>query len=408
MLECLKLSQRFLSLSSFFWILFFFKVIIAVSRFPWYVHWSNYYYFLKNFLLLFNYSCMPWILVSSSRSGWMFISSFCSKSLIAVPVSFPSVLVPCIFSFISLFIAFTFSSILWPYSANSVSFLITSVLNCASDKLAICLYFFLELWSVLSFEPYFLSWRTCYGSKGWSLINWPGWGNPSSLDCDAVCGGGSEREHCHLLRSRPAFSHSPATHNQIGPLWCCFPSGWACARSRPLWVSPLNSPMRLGVSPTSTSTPTSVFSLWFEALFPCAGTLGCTVFLLPSCSSWFICMWMWDCPVHNPPPGWVHQLPSCLPCPPAPPFPRSSQPGCPSPPLLPVGMDVSCLSPWLLDFHTVLFSVSSGCCLFLNLLLSFWLCKEAKCVYLCLHLGWKFKKIILDIPLLPKAHSDEK
>ena len=30
--------------------------------------------------------------------------------------------------------------------------------------------------------------------------------------------------------------------------------------------------------------------------------------LLPSCSSWFICMRMWDCPVHNPPPHW-HQPP---------------------------------------------------------------------------------------------------
>ena len=38
----------------------------------------------------------------------MFISSFCSKSLIWVPVSFPSLLVPCIFFFISLWIVFTF------------------------------------------------------------------------------------------------------------------------------------------------------------------------------------------------------------------------------------------------------------------------------------------------------------
>ena len=41
-------------------------------------------------------------------------------------------------------------------------------------------------------------------------------------------------------------------------------------------------------------------------------------------------------------------------------------PGCPSPPLLPVWMNVSSLTPWLLDFHTVQFSVSSGCFLFLN------------------------------------------
>ena len=100
-----------------------------------------------------------WILVSSFCSSWMFISSFCSKSLIWVPVSFPSLLVPYTFSFISLFIAFAFSSTFQRYSYISVSILNTSVLNSASDRLAIfssvsCT-FFLELWSVLSFGPYF-------------------------------------------------------------------------------------------------------------------------------------------------------------------------------------------------------------------------------------------------------------
>ena len=41
-------------------------------------------------------------------------------------------------------------------------------------------------------------------------------------------------------------------------------------------------------------------------------------------------------------------------------------PGCPTLPLLPVWMNVSSLSPWLLDFHTVQFYVSSGWFLFLN------------------------------------------
>ena len=48
-----------------------------------------------------------------------------------------------------------------------------------------------------------------------------------------------------------------ATHNQTGTLWCWFPSGWACARPRPLWVSPTTSPVRLGVSPAAAPTPTS-------------------------------------------------------------------------------------------------------------------------------------------------------
>ena len=54
-------------------------------------------------------------------------------------------------------------------------------------------------------------------------------------------------------------------------------------------------------------------------------------------------------------------------------------------------MNVSSLTPWLWDIHTVWFSVSSGCFLFLNVLLSFFgLCEEAQCIYLCLHLGRKF------------------
>ena len=72
-----------------------------------------------------------------------------------------------------------------------------------------------------------------------------------------------------------------ATHNQTGPLWCWFPSGCACACSRPLWVSPTSSPVRLGVSPAAASTPTGVFNQRFEALFPCAGALGCVVCFAP-------------------------------------------------------------------------------------------------------------------------------
>ena len=45
---------------------------------------------------------------------------------------------------------------------------------------------------------------------------------------------------------------------------------------------------------------------------------------------------------------------------------ESSPPSCPSPPLLLGWMNVSSLTLWLSDFHTVRFSVSSGCFLFLN------------------------------------------
>ena len=70
---------------------------------------------------------------------------------------------------------------------------------------------------------------------------------------------------------------------------------------------------------------------------------------------------------------------------------RPLHPCCLSLPLLPVWMNVSSLTPWLLDFYTVWFSGSTGYFLFLNWLLSFWLCEEEKCICLCLHLGRKSK-----------------
>ena len=57
--------------------------------------------------------------------------------------------------------------------------------------------------------------------------------------------------------------------------------GWACARSRPLWVSPMNSSVRLGVSPAAASTPMGVFNQRFEALFPRTGALSFAVCFAP-------------------------------------------------------------------------------------------------------------------------------
>ena len=118
-----------------------------------------------------------------------------------------------------------------------------------------------------------------------------------------------------------------------------------------------------------------VFNQRLEVLFPRAGALGCTVclapppFLLvylcanvgphgpPAATLWGLLAVGWPAPFHNPPPRWVLQT---LPC------RASSSSGCLSPPLLQVWMNVSSLSPWVSDFHTVRFSVSSGCFLFLN------------------------------------------
>ena len=102
--------------------------------------------------------------------------------------------------------------------------------------------------------------------------------------------------------------------------------------------------------------------------------------LFPSCSSPFTHKQMWD--PHSASHWLTRSASYCLAMSPL-------RPGCPSPLLLWFWMHVSSLTPWLLDFHTVQFSDSSGCSLFLNLLSSFfWLCQEAKCIYLRLHLDW--------------------
>ena len=123
--------------------------------------------------------------------------------------------------------------------------------------------------------------------------------------------------------------------------------------------------MRLGVSPAAASNPTGVFNQRFEALFPHTGALGCVVChpvhqLLPRWPAAAL-----PAPLHNPPPRWVHQPRPCH---------KSSPPSCLSPPLLLVWVSVSSLSPWLSDFHTVRFSVSSGCFLFLNCCCPFFGC----------------------------------
>ena len=104
----------------------------------------------------------------------------------------------------------------------------------------------------------------------------PGWSNTGRCSVTLYVGEGPRRSRArstlHWISATPW-----TTHNLTGPLWCWFPSGWACARPRPLWVSPATSPVRLGVSPAATPTPTGVFNQRFEALFPRAGALGCAV-----------------------------------------------------------------------------------------------------------------------------------
>ena len=62
-------------------------------------------------------------------------------------------------------------------------------------------------------------------------------------------------------------------------------------------------------------------------------------------------------------------------------------PSCPSLPLLPVWMNVS-LTPWLLDFHTVRFSGSSGCIFVFKLVVVLLLVVRGGRVYLPMLPSW--------------------
>ena len=125
----------------------------------------------------------------------------------------------------------------------------------------------------------------------------------------------------------------------------------------PLWVSPMNSTVRLEVPPTATSTPTGVFSQWYEALFPHTGTQGCMV-----CCRVYQLLPLWHLQLCHPCSTICHLAGSASHCLATSPL----RPGCPSLPFLLVWINVSSLSPWLLDFHRVRFSVSSGFFFFFN------------------------------------------
>ena len=186
-----------------------------------------------------------------------------------------------------------------------------------------------------------------------------------------------------------AFSHFSHYPQANWALLVLILGGGDCVRSRTLMVSPRNSPVKLGISPMAASTPTSVFNqrLWGfispqwnpglhslcnpHVVPPGLSARKCGTARSTSCCLIWSARWR--------PPWASSRLLAMSPL----------HPGYSFLLLPPVWMNVSSLTPWLLDYHTVRFSVSSGCFLFFNLLSFFWLCEEAKCICLYLHLGRK-------------------
>ena len=125
-----------------------------------------------------------------------------------------------------------------------------------------------------------MSWCVCY-LKGRRLTCSLGRGNAGHCALMLYVGEGPRGSNGTRSTLHRISVTRCATHNQTGPLWCWFPSGWTCACPRPLWVSPMTSPVRLGVSPAAAPTPMGVFNQRFEALFPRAGALGCVVCFAP-------------------------------------------------------------------------------------------------------------------------------
>ena len=72
----------------------------------------------------------------------------------------------------------------------------------------------------------------------------------------------------------------PLPTSKLGPSGADSWGGLDCVHSRTLWFSPINSLVRLGVSPAVT-TPTGIYSQRCEAFFSNARTLGCVVCLAP-------------------------------------------------------------------------------------------------------------------------------
>ena len=205
---------------------------------------------------------------------------------------------------------------------------------------------FLELWSVLSFGPDFFVLVHLLLVRGEALgIRQGGATHVTELWC-CMWGWGPRENNGTCSALSWLSDTSPTTHKQTRPFWCWFPGGWVCVHSRTLWVSPMNSLVRLGVSP-ATTTPRGFDNLRFWSFIsPCWNpqlhSLSHSPVVPPGLST-HKCGTAWSiirCLTYSGPPAAA--LPRIL-----------------SALAVHVWMNVSSLTPWLSDFHTVQFSGSS-------------------------------------------------
>ena len=114
----------------------------------------------------------------------------------------------------------------------------------------------------------------------------------------------------------PLLVTSPATHKWIVPFCYWFLGVCACVHSRILWAPPMDSAVRLGVSPIAT-TPTDFYCQRFWGFtFPTLELWVAWSVSLPSCSSQCIRTQMCDCPVCQRPScheSSLHRLPVSIP-----------------------------------------------------------------------------------------------
>ena len=142
-----------------------------------------------------------------------------------------------------------------------------------------------------------LSRCTCFIVRGRALGIHQGVASQVDVLWHCMWGRGQTGNNATYLALGQLSVTSPGTHKQIGPFWCRFLCGCVCVHSRTLWVSPVNSPVRLGVS-LATANPTCFYTQRFGSfLFPCWNPGFCGL----SCTQ------MWD-----------HPACQLLPCPPSP------------------------------------------------------------------------------------------